>query len=307
VLVQRLRGRRARAGRRAQHGRVRVRLHHREHALRAGAQPARPRAHGRRFVGRFRRRRGGRPGAAGAGLRHQRLDPRAGVAVRRVGPQADLRPAVAARHYPFVHSLDHLGPLADSVEALALSYDAMQGADPLDPGCHALRVQPVAPLLSPAPPAAHRRARRLLPQLRDAAGARAVATAARVLGARAGDLARSRASRAPPPSSSRPAEGGSLHLRRPAQAAAGLRAAVGRPLHLRRAAAGRLVRARAALSAPLRSKLQVWCRRQSQRYEKHESRMQFGAGSRRRRTPLRECPPGCGLLLDFAAGSTPPT
>lgn len=43
--------------------------------------------------------------------------------------------------YPFVHSLDHLGPLADSVEGLALSYDAMQGPDPLDPGCHALRVQ----------------------------------------------------------------------------------------------------------------------------------------------------------------------
>ncbi len=46
--------------------------------------------------------------------------------------------------YPFVHSLDHLGPLADSVEGLAMAYDAMQGPDPLDPGCHALRVQPVA-------------------------------------------------------------------------------------------------------------------------------------------------------------------
>ncbi|RYY92747.1 MAG: AtzE family amidohydrolase, partial [Comamonadaceae bacterium] len=46
--------------------------------------------------------------------------------------------------YPFVHSIDHLGPLADSVEALALSYDAMQGPDPLDPGCHAERVQPAA-------------------------------------------------------------------------------------------------------------------------------------------------------------------
>ncbi|TWO70920.1 AtzE family amidohydrolase [Caenimonas sedimenti] len=46
--------------------------------------------------------------------------------------------------YPFVHSIDHLGPIADSVEGLALSYDAMQGADPLDPGCHALRVQPAA-------------------------------------------------------------------------------------------------------------------------------------------------------------------
>ncbi len=46
--------------------------------------------------------------------------------------------------YPFVHSIDHLGPLADCVEGLVWSYDAMQGADPLDPGCHALSVQPVA-------------------------------------------------------------------------------------------------------------------------------------------------------------------
>ena len=50
--------------------------------------------------------------------------------------------------YPFVHSIDHLGPLADSVESLALAYDSMQGADPLDPGCHALRVQPTAGGLS---------------------------------------------------------------------------------------------------------------------------------------------------------------
>lgn len=50
--------------------------------------------------------------------------------------------------YPFVHSIDHLGPLADSVEALALAYDALQGPDPLDPGCHALRVQPAAPALA---------------------------------------------------------------------------------------------------------------------------------------------------------------
>jgi amidase/aspartyl-tRNA(Asn)/glutamyl-tRNA(Gln) amidotransferase subunit A len=47
--------------------------------------------------------------------------------------------------YPFVHSLDHLGPLADSVEILALAYDAMQGPDALDPGCHALQVQAVSP------------------------------------------------------------------------------------------------------------------------------------------------------------------
>ncbi|MES2583037.1 MAG: AtzE family amidohydrolase [Pseudomonadota bacterium] len=45
--------------------------------------------------------------------------------------------------YPFVHSIDHLGPFADSLESLALVYDALQGADPLDPGCHATDVQPV--------------------------------------------------------------------------------------------------------------------------------------------------------------------
>ena len=50
--------------------------------------------------------------------------------------------------YPFVHSLDHLGPLADSVETLALAYDAMQGPDALDPGCHSLQVQAVSPSLN---------------------------------------------------------------------------------------------------------------------------------------------------------------
>ena len=45
--------------------------------------------------------------------------------------------------HPFVHNIDHLGPLADSVEGLALSYDAMQLPDALDPGCHATVVQPV--------------------------------------------------------------------------------------------------------------------------------------------------------------------
>ena len=49
--------------------------------------------------------------------------------------------------FPFVASLDHLGPFARSVTDLALSYDAMQGPDPLDPGCHATRTQPVAALV----------------------------------------------------------------------------------------------------------------------------------------------------------------
>jgi amidase/aspartyl-tRNA(Asn)/glutamyl-tRNA(Gln) amidotransferase subunit A len=45
--------------------------------------------------------------------------------------------------YPFVHSIDHVGPMADSVESLALAYDVLQSPDPLDPGCHALQVQAV--------------------------------------------------------------------------------------------------------------------------------------------------------------------
>jgi len=52
--------------------------------------------------------------------------------------------------YPFVASLDHLGPFARSVRDLALSYDAMQGPEtqaPRDPGCAQRPVQPVAPLL----------------------------------------------------------------------------------------------------------------------------------------------------------------
>ena len=51
---------------------------------------------------RRRQRRGGSrwPGAADAGLRHQRLDPRARLAVRRVRTEADLRPPAAHRLVP---------------------------------------------------------------------------------------------------------------------------------------------------------------------------------------------------------------
>ncbi len=46
--------------------------------------------------------------------------------------------------FPFVHSIDHLGPFADSLHGLALAYDALQGPDAQDPGCHATAVQAVA-------------------------------------------------------------------------------------------------------------------------------------------------------------------
>lgn len=45
--------------------------------------------------------------------------------------------------YPFVYSIDHLGPMANSLPGLALAYDTLQCPDPLDAGCHALEIQNV--------------------------------------------------------------------------------------------------------------------------------------------------------------------
>ncbi|MBR0826438.1 AtzE family amidohydrolase [Bradyrhizobium manausense] len=53
-----------------------------------------------------------------------------------------------ARSFPFVASLDHLGPLARSVTDLALAYDAMQGPDADDGACSVSGVEPVTSLLS---------------------------------------------------------------------------------------------------------------------------------------------------------------
>jgi AtzE family amidohydrolase len=53
-----------------------------------------------------------------------------------------------ARSYPFVASLDHLGPFARNVRDLALAYDAMQGPDADDAACTTRPVEPVAGLLA---------------------------------------------------------------------------------------------------------------------------------------------------------------
>jgi aspartyl-tRNA(Asn)/glutamyl-tRNA(Gln) amidotransferase subunit A len=53
-----------------------------------------------------------------------------------------------ARSFPFVASLDHLGPLARSARDLALAYDAMQGPDPEDPVCAGRAVEPTLPALA---------------------------------------------------------------------------------------------------------------------------------------------------------------
>jgi aspartyl-tRNA(Asn)/glutamyl-tRNA(Gln) amidotransferase subunit A len=52
-----------------------------------------------------------------------------------------------ARTFPFVASLDHLGPFARTTRDLALAYDAMQGFDTDDPACADRAAEPVAPHL----------------------------------------------------------------------------------------------------------------------------------------------------------------
>jgi 1-carboxybiuret hydrolase len=50
--------------------------------------------------------------------------------------------------YPFVASLDHLGPFARSVADLALCYDLLQGPDSHDPSCAQRDIEPTLPLLA---------------------------------------------------------------------------------------------------------------------------------------------------------------
>lgn len=49
-----------------------------------------------------------------------------------------------ARSFPFVASLDHLGPFARSTRDLALAYDAMQGFDEADPAQFKRAIEPTA-------------------------------------------------------------------------------------------------------------------------------------------------------------------
>ena len=52
-----------------------------------------------------------------------------------------------ARTFPFVASLDHVGPFARTTRDLALAYDAMQGFDADDPACADRAAEPVVPHL----------------------------------------------------------------------------------------------------------------------------------------------------------------
>ena len=52
-----------------------------------------------------------------------------------------------AGSFPFVSSLDHLGPFARTTADLAIAYDAMQGYDPTDPACVDRPAEPVGLVL----------------------------------------------------------------------------------------------------------------------------------------------------------------
>ena len=113
----------------------------------ATTQSARPRPRRRWLIQRLRCSRRRRPGATDAGL-----DTNGSIRV----PSAlcgvwGLKPTFGrlsrAGTFPFVSSLDHVGPIARSVHTLALSYDAMQACDPDDATCISRSVEPVSPQL----------------------------------------------------------------------------------------------------------------------------------------------------------------
>jgi amidase/aspartyl-tRNA(Asn)/glutamyl-tRNA(Gln) amidotransferase subunit A len=51
--------------------------------------------------------------------------------------------------FPFVASLDHLGPFAATLADLGVCYDAIQGYDPGDPGCAQRGIEPMGPATLP--------------------------------------------------------------------------------------------------------------------------------------------------------------
>jgi aspartyl-tRNA(Asn)/glutamyl-tRNA(Gln) amidotransferase subunit A len=97
---------------------------------------------------------GGSGGAAAAGLAAITLGSDTNGSIRVPASLCGLfglKPSYGglsrAGTFPFIASLDHVGPLARSVKDLALAYDAMRGGDPLDPVCTKGSAEPVTPSL----------------------------------------------------------------------------------------------------------------------------------------------------------------
>jgi len=95
---------------------------------------------------------GGSGGAAAAGLAAITLGSDTNGSIRVPASLCGLfglKPTYGALSrggsFPFVASLDHVGPLARSVLDLALTYDAMRGLDPHDPACTGGSTEPLSP------------------------------------------------------------------------------------------------------------------------------------------------------------------
>ncbi len=97
---------------------------------------------------------GGSGGAAAAGLAAITLGSDTNGSIRVPASLCGLfglKPSYGglsrAGTFPFIASLDHVGPLARSVKDLTLAYDAMRGGDPLDPVSTKGSAEPLTPSL----------------------------------------------------------------------------------------------------------------------------------------------------------------
>ncbi len=129
------------AGRDAQHGRIRLRLRHRQRRLRHDPQPARYGPAGGRIVGRIGGGGGGGDAAVDPGIGHQRIDPRACSTLRylRLRPTQDALPMGGV--FPFVDSFDTIGPFAPP-SPISPPHGARSAVSAIPPAARASRACP---------------------------------------------------------------------------------------------------------------------------------------------------------------------
>ena len=119
-----------------------------------------------------------------------------------------------AGSFPFVGTLDHLGPLARSTADCAAFYDAMRGHDPEDPACRDLPAEPLMPHVNAGIGGLRiARATGYFDRMQTQAATEAVRTVAKVLGAAETEIPHVNEARAAAFLITM-AEGGHLHLER---------------------------------------------------------------------------------------------